>query len=513
MLPGQVKPLIWSINIPLVNGAWVKLFKEIAGVKGIDPLELARAFHYRAYFNMGEVGRIFEQMGLPRSSLEIMMSGKGKIKMRFEPKMMAIAPRAALFVLSKINIRHEIDRFIAKAEPHYDRLIKEDLSSASETDLLERSDDLFRYNEKAAYYNILSMLFAQIYARALQKREALAEHYNWSTSDGKYVNAYPHKKLEEMRKAIGSLPPEVRMKVETSKCSELEEIEEAAMVSSLLREYLSKYGHYSESGNDFSKVPWREDPEIVWKLVLAMDTTDGKNIEKTRSKDVGRPSISGFMIRGIGRKTALFSDLRERMGSTYTKGYGIFRRYYLEIGKRFSEKGLIEVPEDIFYLYLEEIRSAIHEGRTEGLKDEVMKRKDEMARTANVLLPEVIYGEDPPPFETCPKDILSGIPSSGGYYRGKAKVVRGIGDFAKVAKGDIIIIPFSDVSWSSVFAKAGAVVSESGGMLSHSSIVAREFGIPAVVSVKHAMNIEDGSMVVVDGYTGKVVLEGISEGP
>lgn len=68
MLPGQVKPLVWSVNIPLVNTAWVKFFTELIGPNDIAPLALARAFHYRTYFNMGVIGRIFESLGMPRTA-------------------------------------------------------------------------------------------------------------------------------------------------------------------------------------------------------------------------------------------------------------------------------------------------------------------------------------------------------------------------------------------------------------------------------------------------------------
>ena len=88
------------------------------------------------------------------------------------------------------------------------------------------------------------------------------------------------------------------------------------------------------------------------------------------------------------------------------------------------------------------------------------------------------------------------------------RVVHGIADFAKVEEGDVLAIPFSDVGWTPLFAKAGAVVAESGGMLSHSSIVAREYGIPCVVSVDGAMRMPEGAIVTVDGYRGVVVLEG-----
>jgi pyruvate,water dikinase len=85
-------------------------------------------------------------------------------------------------------------------------------------------------------------------------------------------------------------------------------------------------------------------------------------------------------------------------------------------------------------------------------------------------------------------------------------VVTGLGDFHKLNHGDVLIIPFSDVSWTPLFARAGAVVSESGGILSHSSIIAREYNIPAVVSVNQVTHIPDGRRVVVDGYRGIVTV-------
>jgi pyruvate,water dikinase len=86
------------------------------------------------------------------------------------------------------------------------------------------------------------------------------------------------------------------------------------------------------------------------------------------------------------------------------------------------------------------------------------------------------------------------------------KVLTGLQDFDKLQEGDVLVIPYSDVGWTPLFAKAGAVVAESGGILSHSSIVAREYGIPAVVSVAGACRLGDGVCVTVDGYRGEIVV-------
>ena len=76
----------------------------------------------------------------------------------------------------------------------------------------------------------------------------------------------------------------------------------------------------------------------------------------------------------------------------------------------------------------------------------------------------------------------------------------------KLQEGDVLVIPYSDVGWTPLFTKASAVIAESGGILSHTSIIAREYGIPAVVSVPAACQIADDTLVTVDGYRGEITL-------
>jgi pyruvate,water dikinase len=85
-------------------------------------------------------------------------------------------------------------------------------------------------------------------------------------------------------------------------------------------------------------------------------------------------------------------------------------------------------------------------------------------------------------------------------------VVRGYEDFEKKVEGRILVIPFSDVGWTPLLVRAGAIVSESGGILSHASIIARELSIPAITSVDHACNLKDGTKAKIDGYNGTLIL-------
>lgn len=136
----------------------------------------------------------------------------------------------------------------------------------------------------------------------------------------------------------------------------------------------------------------------------------------------------------------------------------------------------------------------------------ICSRKTEMMNCQDVLLPTLIYGDAAPIVNTNFAEKLFGVPTSRGYYSGPIKVISGLDDFSRVLPGDVIVIPYSDVGWSPLFARAGAVIAESGGMLSHSSIVAREYRIPAVVSVPGAMRLPEQMIVTVDGYRGEITL-------
>jgi phosphohistidine swiveling domain-containing protein len=136
----------------------------------------------------------------------------------------------------------------------------------------------------------------------------------------------------------------------------------------------------------------------------------------------------------------------------------------------------------------------------------VAQHKHNIQKFANSVLPKIIVGDEQPLVESESTEVLVGIPSSGGMYRGRVCKVSGLQDMRKVNSGDVLVVPYSDVSWTPLFQKAGAVIAESGGLLSHSSIIARELNIPAVVNINGATLLVDDLMVTVDGNQGKVFL-------
>jgi pyruvate,water dikinase len=158
------------------------------------------------------------------------------------------------------------------------------------------------------------------------------------------------------------------------------------------------------------------------------------------------------------------------------------------------------------YLTLDEVRGALLGEPLDPVPRQLVDaRKAEIETVRAIDMPEVIYGDDFVPVPSGPAlTTLNGIPTSRGHHRGTVRVIRDTSEFGRVQPGDVIAIPYSDVAWTPLFARAGAVVAESGGMLSHSSIVAREYHIPCVVSATGATRLPDGATVVVDGYAGTV---------
>jgi pyruvate,water dikinase len=209
------------------------------------------------------------------------------------------------------------------------------------------------------------------------------------------------------------------------------------------------------------------------------------------------------------KRARRFRLYRDAISFKYTYGYGLIRNYVLALAAHFVKRRILSKQEDIFFLYIHELRAIVEGDTSRNFGDLVETRKQEISQVEDIILPEIIYGDavPPPEMQDDSKKRLLGIPTSGGYYKGQVCVIKNLNEFDKMQAGTVLVIPFSDVSWTPLFAKAGAVIAESGGILSHSSIVAREYLLPAVVSVPAAAHVlKDGMTVTVDGYKGEVLI-------
>jgi len=270
---------------------------------------------------------------------------------------------------------------------------------------------------------------------------------------------------------------------------------------------LESFGHFSESGNDFSYPSWREDPDFLLRMVR--QGYGESNEKKTIQDGDGLRQLKKKAGRAYHR-AGKYRLYREMISSEYTRAYGLFRYLFLKTGEHLQLMGRIHQKEDVFLLGLEELDHLMEQGDVnlvKALEEKVRLRKQEMEDLQDIALPSVIYGEKPPPLARPEEQTMQGIPVSPGFFEGEIIVVRGYKDFEKRVDGAILVIPFSDVGWTPILTRASAIVSESGGMLSHASIIAREFSIPAIASVDHACRLKDGQRARLDGFNGVLILE------
>jgi pyruvate,water dikinase len=241
--------------------------------------------------------------------------------------------------------------------------------------------------------------------------------------------------------------------------------------------------------------------------------------ERATREVLGR--LRGLRLK-LFQKTLLaaqkYAPLREDGLAEIGLGYPLLRRMLLEVGRRFTEAGMVENPAHIFWLEHEEVASAAQRWDREvpspSLAERIPERKAAWRAASRVapplMLPQIrLFGLDLAKLRKprADGDRLKGVAASPGRVKAAARVLHGPGDFDQMQVGDVLVAAITTPAWTPLFVRASAVVTDVGGPLSHGSIVAREYGIPAVLGTGAATaRIHDGQEITVDGDEGLVYL-------
>lgn len=515
VFPGIIKPLVWSINVPLVCGAWMRLFTELIGKNDIKPRSLARSFYYRAYFNMGTIGRILSALGLPSNTIELLMAieSNGSEKPSFKPtrKTFALLPRMLSFTFNKLRFARKIDAFIPEMKERYRSFEPAAPVGKSDREIIAEIERLYALNEKTAYYMIVTYILMGLYnlllKQQLKKRGCEIDHLDCLTGTDGLGEFDPTISLLELSREFSELDAATQDTIRRSSYSEFLTLEGVDSFIGKVKRFIEHFGHLSDSGNDFSAVPWRENPDAILGMIVNYTCTKDKPCHKSAFSELPLSSVLRLLLTPLYRRTCAFRFYREAVNSLYTYGYGLFRTCFLALGEHFAGRAFLVEKEDIFYLYFDEIKEIVQAGVLDKTyADRIVRRKAEIREYENITLPDTIYGDEHPPLQTSRECKMKGIPTSKGVFKGQVRVIRGVGEFQRLREGDVLVIPYSDVGWTPLFTRAGAIIAEAGGFLSHSSIIAREYEIPAVVSVQGACQLKDGTLVTVDGYQGEITI-------
>lgn len=501
VMPGMIKPLVWSINVPMVNSAWVRLFTEAIGPNDLDPDSLARSFAYRSYFDMRAIGDIFEMMGMPRDSLENLLGLPGaRGRMRPGPATFLKLPRMIGLVWRLYRGHSWIESRRRDLHMRLRGFDQDDLRPLGDAQLLEQIARLTRLGEEAAYLNIVAPLLANAHVGRLKRALARID------IDFEDIDAFPTspwdpaEAVKRLGRSLRQMEPSL---AERAAAGDLSALDEPTAES--LDRLISEFGYLSENNNDLSIPRWRDARDVP--LRIAASTMAEANRSQSPDWNAAVAATTGRESRRLSRLHSHALDyqvLREATGATFAYGYGLLRPRYLELGRRLVENGSLAAAEDVFYVERDRATDALAD--PEPIQADVARVKSEMEAVADLLMPEMIVGDEWVPESTEVSDRLTGVGASRGRYRGRARLVEQLSESSKLQDGEVLVVEYSDVAWTPLFSRAGAVVTAAGGMLAHSSITAREMGIPCVASVPNA-RLLDGAQVLVDGFTGEVLVE------
>ncbi|HEV7683871.1 MAG TPA: phosphoenolpyruvate synthase [Pyrinomonadaceae bacterium] len=306
---------------------------------------------------------------------------------------------------------------------------------------------------------------------------------------------------------------------------ELVKLEGGKETHDAIRAYLEKYGMRCAGEIDITKTRWSEKPATLVPIILS----NLKNFEPGAAKRKFEQGLHEALtkeqelldrLRQLpdGEQKAketkrMINLVRNLSGYREYPKYGIVSRYFaykqalLKEAERLVRANVIHEKEDIYYLSFEELRDAV---RTNKLDYQIINtRKDEYKLFEKLTPPRVITSDGEIitgkyKRENLPADAIAGLAVSSGVIEGRARVILNMED-ADIEDGDILVTAFTDPSWTPLFVSIKGLVTEVGGLMTHGAVIAREYGLPAVVGVENATRlIKDGQRIRVNGTDGFV---------
>ena len=371
----------------------------------------------------------------------------------------------------------QLDRDFQAVKQYFEETYDDALSMEA---LLDLYDEIVERVLNKWYVTLSNDLYAFIWTGLLKHRlkkkgiDDVAAYISGITS---LESLKPVKSLLEIAKAHGDTPDLLHLPA--------------------VQEYIALYGDRSPCELKLEVMTYREDPALLEEKIRQYAADPAKldemlaKLEKTQQ--AGRGRILKNARRGI--------EQRETSRLNRSRIYGMVRRVFLQIGVQLHQKGMIDDPHDVFYLEIDEIRSG-------NFSNIAQRKADYQAYETMPAHSRLMLRDGEVIDEAMAANIWSGeftgIGTSTGSITAEAVVLESPNNSIDV-KGKIIVTQTTDPGWVFLLTMAGGIVAEKGSLLSHTAIVSRELGIPAVVAVEHATSvIKTGDIIEINGETGRI---------
>ncbi|MGA2863634.1 MAG: PEP/pyruvate-binding domain-containing protein [Verrucomicrobiota bacterium] len=292
------------------------------------------------------------------------------------------------------------------------------------------------------------------------------------------------------------------------------------------RTFMACHGHQARGGMDIFQPRWSELPDFVLDMLrvyLRFDAASDPLAVQARQRRERetllaacrqrlRNPLQRWLFTSLVRLSRRGLAQRENVKNAGVRLVACLRRAVCEAGRRLVERRVLRQRDDVFYLRLEELRPVLCGRPTFDVAAVIAARKAACARDRLLSPPPVIVGRyDPdlcePVAAGTQTRTLQGLAVSPGLVTGRARVIDQADAANRVQPGEILVAPYTDPGWTPYFLAAAGLVVDVGGLLSHGSVVAREYGLPAVVNVGPATKlIKTGQRLQVDGHRGVVTI-------
>lgn len=281
--------------------------------------------------------------------------------------------------------------------------------------------------------------------------------------------------------------------------------------------FLDEHGHRETVGMYLSTPTWRQDPKPFWGMLHSMldaqhppsESAGKKRYEATLEEVTDKLRFLPGLADKLRSLVVLLREaivFRERSHFDMVRVVSATQAIAAEIGRRLAERGSLPTADDVFYLRKDEVWAWLR-GEVPSIEDahKLIKRRRATYRVVNGRWQKRMFRPSTPTGDA--KNELAGIAASSGIVRGRARIIRDESEFGRLQPGEIMVCRYTNPSWTPLFTVASAVVTDIGGAASHAAIVAREYGLPAVLGAVGATErIKDGDEIIVDGTAGRVTI-------
>lgn len=539
--PEPITPLTWSTWQPITEASMMQSFQGL-NARFLREIEWVRRAYGRAYLNEGALAYVLhEGYGMPASSFSQGLGSVPDLVKQYEHWRWGTLIRRIPLILQQVRSWEkqikQFERDFPQIERWVDQFMARDLSTASDADLWSEAQGIWqeRIETYIGYHSAVTSTSMNAYSQM----EGLLRRW---AGDGALIQplvaglngviqAEIVPALWEIARKVQSqgLAPLLLSHSPQEALHQLLNRKDAEPIQALLVRFLQRHGHRSTIEAEWFYPRWIEDPAQVIEQVASylragieadLPPTDQGQTDRLKATQTVNRRLN-FWQRiyfqwGLRRLHGLVR-MRDN-GQHYLVKLAMPQRHlYATLAQRWAARGWLDQPDDFFFLVMGEIEAALTAADDPNARPD-LKRTVQERRTAwdywmsRPDFPPVL-GADGKPLPLPAPDVdesqmLVGIAASPGRVEGIARVILSPKDATKLQRGEILVTRSTDPGWTPVFSLIGGVVMEIGGQLSHGAIVAREYGLPAVINVSRATRrIRDGQPIIVDGTAGRVYLK------